>query len=122
MHLLYSISLKRLILITGVFLVLCILFTRTTHAASLSSASATLTTSRPSASSPVSSDAASGVGQLSIFSNGSRYLASDSAQIVRGTGIVSNNPVRIASQSAAFTTVYLSGTLGTGSGEGADVL
>lgn len=122
MHLLYSISLKKLVLITGVLAVLCILFTRTTHAASLSSASATLTTSRPSASSPVSADAASGVGQLSIFSNGSRYLASDSAQIVRGTGIVSNNPVRIASQSAAFTTVYLSGTLGTGAGAGADVL
>ncbi len=122
MHLLYSISLKKLALISGVFVVLCILSTRITHAASLSSASATLTTSRPSASSPVSADAASGVGQLSIFNNGSRYLASDSAQIVRGTGIISNNPLRIASQSAALTTVYISGTLGTAAGAGADVL
>lgn len=122
MHLLYSISLKKLVLISGVFFVLCILFTKTTHASSLSSASATLSTSRPSASSPISADAALGVGQLSIFSNGSRYLASDSAQVVRGTGIVSNNPVKIASQSSAFTTVYLSGTLGTGVGAGADVL
>lgn len=122
MHLLYQFSLKRVLLYTLLVVSAFLLFTRNSDAASFSSASATLTTSRPSASSPLSANAAAGAGQLSIFNNGSHFLASDSARIVRGTGIVSNNNLAVASQSGALTTVYLATTLGTAAGAGADIL
>jgi hypothetical protein len=94
---------------------------KSADAANLLSASSTVTTSRPSPSSPIQTDANAGVGQLLIFNNSSRYLASDSAKILRGTGIVSNIET-IASQSGTLTAVYLADTLGTGAGAGADVL
>lgn len=127
MHLLYSFSLKKQASALIVFVFLCVFFTQQTHAATLASASATLSTSRPSASSPLSANAALGSGQLAIFSNGSRYLASDSAKIIHdttthtGTNIINNN-LLIASQSAGFTSVFLSNTTGTAAGAGADVL
>ncbi len=123
MYLLYSISLKKVAVIGCALLFLFTIAAKHSFAASLSSASATLSTSRPSASSPLSSDAAVGVGQLSIFNNGSRYLASDSAKLIRASGgIISNSNLTVASQSAALTTVYLAGTVGTAGGAGSDVL
>ncbi len=53
------------------------------YAADLSNASATLSTSRPSPSSPLSSNASSSDSTIDIFANGSRFLASDSAKIIR---------------------------------------
>lgn len=98
-------------------------FGKSAHAASLSSASATLSTSRPSPSSPLGANVTSSEGQITVFNNNSRYLASDSAKIIRtGTGAVIGNNIPVASQSATFTSVFLSGTVGTNAGAGADVL
>lgn len=121
MSLSYQNSLKIGLTLIGILLAM-LFMTDSIEAASLSSASATLTTSRPSASTPIQANALSGVGQLSVFNNSSRFLASDSAKTIRGAGIISNNNIVIASQSADLTTVYLGGTLGTGVGQGADVL
>ncbi len=95
----------------------------TAHASDLTNASDTITTSRPSPSSPLSANALSTDGSLSIFNNGSRFLASDSGKLIRtGTGIVLANNLPIASQSAALTSVFLAGTTGSAAGAGADVL
>lgn len=92
------------------------------NAASLGNLKDTITTSRPSAASPLTANAAAGSGQLSIVNNGSLYLASDSAKIIQGTGVISNNNLIVASQSAAITTVYLGNTTSTFAGAGSDVL
>ncbi len=106
-----------------VVLLLALLNTGKTYASSLINASDAITTSRPSPSSPLSANAAAGAASLSIFANSSRFLASDSAKVIRtGTGIVTNVNLSVASQSADLTTVYLNSTLGTGAGAGADVL
>ncbi len=97
-------------------------FVHTVNAASLGNLKDTITTSRPSAASPLTANAAAGVGQLSIANNGSRYLASDSAKIIQGTGVISNNNLTVASQSAALTTVYLGTITSAFAGAGADVL
>lgn len=93
------------------------------HAASLSAASDTLSTSRPSPSSPLSANVTSSDGALSVFNNGSRYLASDSGILIQqgSTSILGTN-IPIASQSSALTSVYLGGTVGTNAGAGSDVL
>lgn len=93
-----------------------------THAATLSNIKDTITTSRPSAASPLSADAASGVGQVSIFNNGSRFLASDSAKIIRNSGTFIDSAITVASQSAALTSVYFADTLGAAAQNGTDVL
>lgn len=82
----------------------------------------TISTSRPSAVSPLSANAASGVDTLSIFNNGSFFLASDSAKIVSGNGTLLNSSLVIASQSGALTSVYLGNTVTTAAGAGADLL
>ncbi len=110
-----------------VFLLLILAFValvlpQKSSAASLTNAKDTVTTSRPSPSSPLSADAASSVSQLSIYNNGSRYLASDSAQIIRNDGSIIVNGKIVASQSAALTTVYLTTTTGTAAQNGTDVL
>ncbi len=94
-----------------------------TYAATLTSLSDTITTSRPSAASPLSADAGSGVTSVSIFNNGSRFLASDSAKIMRtssGANVVTS--VTVATQSSALTTVYFTTTTGTAAQNGTDVL
>lgn len=110
----------------GIFFVLLLCFffgTKQSLAASLASASATLTTSRPSASTPLSADATTTATQLSVFNNSSRFLASDSAKIIRSQGtVITSNNLTIASQSAALTTVYLSTSPTLNAGAGADVL
>ncbi len=93
------------------------------YAADLVNASNTITTSRPSASSPFLADAASGDTLASIFNNGSFYLASDSAQTRQGgTGTLMDTGTIISSQSAALTTVYFGEQLGVAAGANADVL
>jgi len=90
-------------------------------AASLTSAKDTITTSRPSASTPLSANAASGATQASVYDNSSRFLASDSAKLTRaGTDI--DSAIIIASQSSALTTVYFGDTLGAAGQNGTDVL
>ncbi len=99
------------------------LFCGKVQAATLSSASDILSTSRPSASSPLSADTGSGASAIPIFNNGSRYLASDSAKIIRSsTNALINTGLNVASQSAALTTVNLSNTTGANSQSGTDVL
>ncbi len=96
---------------------------RESFAASLINSSDTITTSRPSAASPLSANLASGDAQASIFNNGSRYLASDSARLIRtSTGGIIVNGLTVASQSAALTTVYFTATAGTAAQAGTDVL
>lgn len=93
------------------------------QAADFTNASVTLSTSRPSPSSPLNSNVVSGDGVIPILNNGSHYLASDSAKIIHtSSGLVIGSNIPIASQSAALTSVYLNGTVGTSAGGGADVL
>lgn len=97
--------------------------TGTAYADDLSNASVTLSTSRPSASSPLSAAASSSDGIITVFNNGSRYLASDSARIIQGSSglqIVGGLPV--ASQSASLTSVYLGSSVGAAAGAGSDIL
>ncbi len=56
------------------------------YAASLSNVKDTLTTSRPSASSPLNADQAASATQISVVDNGSMFLASDSAILNTDTG------------------------------------
>lgn len=102
----------------------CFLFTvGKAQAASLANARDTITTSRPSAASPLSATLGSSDGAASIFNNGSFYLASDSAKVIRTStnGIIVGS-VPIASQSAALTTVYFGGSPGSAAQAGTDVL
>ncbi len=93
------------------------------YAADLVNSSNTITTSRPSASSPFSAGAASGDTLASIYNNGSFYLASDSAKTIKSfTGSYTDVGTIVASQSAALTTVYFGETLGIAAFNGADVL
>jgi hypothetical protein len=92
------------------------------HAAALGNLKDQITTSRPSAASPLSANAASGVGSLSIYNNGSLYLASDSANIIRNNGTVIQSGLNVASQSAALTTVFLGTTTGAAADSGTDIL
>lgn len=72
-------------------------------AASLSSVSDTITTSRPSASSPLYVNQSSGSTQATVVDNSSMYLASDSASINPDTGETLANGLNIASMSAQQT-------------------
>jgi hypothetical protein len=88
-------------LILGVFILLLgLFFSPKTYAASLQSISDTISTSRPSAAAPLASNQAAAATQLSVFDNGSTYLASDSAIIYPSTGETINSGLNIASMSA----------------------
>ena len=91
-----NIALFTLLLLLGVF------FTQKANAASLTAVSDTITTSRPSASAPLAADQAASAGQVTIFDNGSYFIASDSAVLWNSTGETLNT-VNIASMSAANT-------------------
>lgn len=115
--------LKKLSLVLLLLPFIFVLKTGTSYAATLTNISDTITTSRPSAASPLSANAASGDAVVTIFNNGSRYLASDSAKIMRtstGADIVTGKIV--ASQSGDLTTVYTTATLGSAAQGGTDVL
>jgi len=119
----FLIQSKTLFAVVALISAFLVLGAATADAASFSSASATLSTSRPSASSPLSANAASGATQISILDNGSRYLASDSAKLYRtSNGLDIDASVIVASQSAALTTVYLADTTGAAAEAGTDVL
>lgn len=108
-----------------VFLFLLFFFpVKTAIAGNLTNVKDTITTSRPSAASPVSADAAAGLGAVSVYDNKSIYLASDSAQLVKtATNAFVQTGINVASQSAARTTVYFTTPLGaSGAMAGADVL
>lgn len=109
----------------GFILVLTITFfifrNGSAQAATITNFSDIISTSRPSAASPLSADN-TGSSQLSIYDNGSRFLASDSAKIMKTsngadvlTGLV------VASQSSALTTVYFTANVSSGL-NGTDVL
>jgi len=110
MDLLYSFSFKKGLLVLSVLLFVFSLNTKQTHALSFSSSSATLTTSRPSAASPFTSLGSVNDSVLNIFNNGSRFLASDSAKVVRTAG-TSNTGLNVASQSADLLKVFLTNGL-----------
>jgi len=121
MDLLYSFSFKKGLLVLSVLLFVFSLNTKQTHALSFSSSSATLTTSRPSAASPFTSLGSVNDSVLNIFNNGSRFLASDSAKVVRTAG-TSNTGLNVASQSADLLKVFLTNGLSVLAGVGADIL
>lgn len=108
------------ILITSIFFVVK---SDRAHAATLTNLSDTISTSRPSAASPLTSNAATSATVLSIANNGSRYLASDSAKIMRtSTSANVGTAFTIASQSSALTTVYTTSGISTAAQAGTDVL
>lgn len=77
-------------------------------AATLTTVSDTITTSRPSASSPLTSDQAANATQETVVDNGSIYLASDSAQIRPDTGETANtNNSNVASMSASISSTRI---------------
>lgn len=96
---------------------------QTVQAASLVNTSDQISTSRPSPASYLTANAASSDVSISVANNGSRFLASDSAKIIRTSTAATLATNRIvASQSAALTTVYLTGTAGSAASLGTDVL
>lgn len=96
---------------------------QTIDAASLTGANDTLSTSRPSPSSPLNANASSVDGSLTIFDNGSRYLASDSGILIqKSTTNIIKTGIPIASQSSTLTSVYLAGSVGAVAGAGSDIL
>lgn len=100
-----------------------LLFAPKSDAATLINASNTLTTSRPSASSPLSADLDNADTLASIFNNGSFFLASDSAQIRKtSTGALVDTGTIVASQSSGLTTVYFGEAVGNDAAAGVDVL
>lgn len=106
-----------------IILVIFFLTPEKVNAASLTTARDTITTSRPSPSSPLNAALGSTDSQATIFSNSSRYLASDSAKVIRtSTGGLQDTGTIIASQSAAFTTVFFAEQAGTAGQIGTDVL
>lgn len=122
MHLLSLVNLKKSTIAIFILLFLMIFASKQAHAA-LTTASDTTTTSRPSPSSPTSANSTSPVAQLTVFNNGSRFLASDSAKIIKTTtgGYVNQN-LRVSSQSADLTSVFLGNTTSANTALGADVL
>ncbi len=98
-------------------------FAQKSYGATLSNASDTITTSRPSAATPLSANAAATDAQISVLNNSSRFLASDSAKIVRtSTGGDVVTGLTVASQSAALTSLYFTAAIGgSGAQAGTDV-
>lgn len=114
---------KKGLVFIPVIILFLLLLPKQVNAATLVETKDTITNSRPSASSPLSANASSGAGQVSVLNNGSRYLASDSAKLIRtSTGVLIDSAINIASQSSALTTVYFGDTLGAAGQNGTDVL
>lgn len=123
MHLLYSFELKKPLLIAGAVLFLCVVFTGNSYAA-ITGAKDTISTSRPSPSTPLNAAIASIDTQATVYNNGSRFLASDSAKVIRQlpTPLVRDQSTIIASQSANLATVFFGEQAGAVGHAGADVL
>ena len=120
-----SLSLRILTLLALLFL-----FPKITYAANLGSTSDIISTSRPSASTPIGADGnnvANGTTSVVDFDNGTVFLASDSANLLPDTG-ESIATVTISSMSAVNTPaanqriVYFTGTGSSNSHHKGDVL
>ena len=97
---------KRVFLLLVIFLGFFAGCVSRVQAATLGSASDTITTSRPSASTPLSANVSVGDAQASIYNNGSTFLASDSAHFWGQTG----ESLNVATVSAAATTLFFTAT------------
>lgn len=93
-------------------------------AASLSSLSDTVSTSRPSAATPLGGNAASGDGNVTIVDNNAVFLQGDSATIYADTGETTNTGNLVASMSATAIPgagqriVYFTNTIGNNHHQG----
>ena len=92
---------KRIILSIIILLVGGLFFVRNAQADTLGSVSDTISTSRPSASAPLAANQAAAATQVTIFDNGSIFLASDSAVVRPDPGETMGTGVSIASMSAS---------------------
>lgn len=93
---------RKILLFLAVFFICVSFLVKKSQAASLTSVSDTITTSRPSASSTLNANQAASATQVTIDDNGSIFLASDSAVLWNDTGETLNT-VTVASMSAANT-------------------
>src|ERR1035437_1206868 len=95
---------RKIIYIAIFFLLTGAFFVQKANAASLTNVSDTISTSRPSAAAPLSGagGVAAGAGQAQIFDNGSFFLASDSAVILKDLvgNDLSDVSLKVASMSA----------------------
>ncbi len=113
MRLLYVVSLKKALLVLAFILCLFVLVKNPSQAA-ITAAKDTVTTSRPSPSSPLNASLATSDSQATVFNNGSRFLASDSAKIIKTTTTaIADNATIVASQSSGLTSVFFGETAGT---------
>lgn len=118
-----SFSLKRLLLASA--FLLCLFAVLAKQSFAFTNISDTITTSRPSASTPVgTTSTATTDTQIAVNTlNSSRFLASDSARILRtstGAQIASN--LYVSTQSADLSTVFLGNQIGAFAQKGIDVL
>ncbi|HEV2339974.1 MAG TPA: hypothetical protein VGT05_04430 [Patescibacteria group bacterium] len=102
-------ALTRCVVFLFVFITLLAFGAKQSHAATLTSVSDTLTTSRPSPSTPLSADALVGSGQVTVVNNGSTFLASDSAELfVDNT--YETQPIATVAAIASTYNVFFTGT------------
>lgn len=102
---------RRIVSLVALLLVFSV-FIPKAHASEFATIFDRISTSRPSPSSVINGSFASGVSQLTILNNKSRFLASDSAHIIdKSTGALVENQI-IASQSSDLTTLYLTANTG----------
>lgn len=90
---------KKSLILTGLFLLLGLGFVSKAQAQQLQSVSDTISTSRPSGATPIAVDQAANATQVTVFNNGSIFLASDSATLLPSIGETLNT-VLISSMSA----------------------
>lgn len=94
---------KKQLFITSLIILLSLFFTTNVDAASLTSISDIISTSRPSASAPLAVNQAAADTFAKVFDNGSTYLASDSAVIYPSVGETINAGLNVASMSAQIS-------------------
>ncbi|HXS15356.1 MAG TPA: hypothetical protein VN711_04455, partial [Candidatus Saccharimonadales bacterium] len=94
---------KGLLVCIGVLLAASFSTQKTFAVGTILNASDTITTSRPSASSPLNTDQAAGASSVSVVDNGSIYLASDSASFWPDTGETGNYFINIGTMSAQIS-------------------
>ncbi len=97
-----AIIVRKILFIIIFFLLTGTFFVQKANAASLTSISDRISTSRPSASAPLNANQAASAGQVTINDNGSIFLASDSAVLWPDTGETLNT-VNVASMSAQIS-------------------
>lgn len=98
-----EIIVRKIVYVSIFFLLTGVFFVQKANAASLTSVSDLISTSRPSAAAPLSATngVAAGAGQAQIFDNGSFFLASDSAVILKdAANETSDVSLKVASMSA----------------------